>query len=478
MDLGMTQAVGPRGEHRALLERSFAASVGLTVVAAILPGSGFWFAGRRRLGAAIMGVALAGLATALLFGWLNPRLYLHSVVQPTRLTALIIALIVVPVAWVVVIVLSYLVLRPSQATGLQRVIGVSVAMMMCFAVATPFAVGASYAYTTWDFINQVFPKDQLSKTTPKNVSADNPWAGEPRVNILLLGGDGSVNRQGVRTDSMIVASIDTATGDTVLFSLPRNLEDAPFPPDSPLAKVYPDGFQGPGDEGNWMLNAIYRLVPEEHPGLLGPTDNEGADALKMSISQILGLNVNYYVLINLQGFVQLVDALGGITVNIDQAAPIGGNHDLNIPPSGYIQPGPNRHLDGYDALWFARGRWTTDDYDRMERQRCVIDAVIKQANPENLLLRYNQIAAAGKKIARTDIPQSLLPALVDLGLKVKDAKVRSVVFQPNDYFNPASPDFAYIRAIVSEALDPARPGVHKPKIIRPSENACAYKPVG
>jgi polyisoprenyl-teichoic acid--peptidoglycan teichoic acid transferase len=478
MDSDRTRAARRRGEHRALNERSFAASVGLTVVGAIVPGSGFWFAGRRRLGAAIIAVALAGLATALLFGLLNPRFYLHSVLQPSRLAALVVALVVIAVAWVVVIVLSHLALRPSQATGLQRVIGGCVAMIMCAVVATPFAVGASYAYTTWDFINQVFPNDTLSKTTPKNASADNPWAGEPRVNILLLGGDGSVNRQGVRTDSMIVASIDTATGDTVLFSLPRNLEDAPFPPDTPLAKVYPNGFQGPGDEGNWMLNAIYRMVPEEHPGLLGATDNEGADALKMAISQILGLNVNYYVLINLQGFVQLVNALGGITVNIDQVVPIGGKHDQNIPPTGYIQPGPNRHLDGHDALWFARGRWTTDDYDRMERQRCVIDAVIKQANPENLLLRYNQIAAAGKKITRTDIPQRLLPALVDLGLKVKDAKVRSVVFQPNDQFNPASPDFAYIHSIVSKALHPVTPGVHKPKIIQPSESACAYNPAG
>jgi LCP family protein required for cell wall assembly len=293
---------------------------------------------------------------------------------------------------------------------------------------------------------------------------------------LLLGGDGDVNRQGVRTDSMIVASIDTQTGNTVLFSLPRNLEDAPFPPGSALAKLYPDGFQGTGDEGNWLLNAVYRMVPLLHPGVLGRTDNEGADALKMSISQILGIPVDYYVLINIQGFVQLVNALGGITVNIDQPAPIGGNHDLGIPPTGYIQPGPDRHLDGFHAMWYARGRWTTDDYDRMQRQRCVIDAVIKQANPENVLLRYQQIASAGKKVARTDIPQALLPALVDLALKVKDAKIRSVVFQPNDHFNPAAPDFAYTRSIVQKALSPSTPAQHRPKIIQSPKNACAYHP--
>jgi LCP family protein required for cell wall assembly len=476
MDLGMTRAASRQGSRRATAERSWGASVGLTVVAAIVPGSGFWFAGRRKTGLLILAVAVAGLVAAVLLGLFNWHLYLHSVLEPSRLTALIVGLGLVALAWVLVILFSHLLLRPAEATTTQRVVGLIVAFVMCAVVSTPLAVGASYAYTTRDFITHVFAKDPASKTTPKNFSADNPWGGQSRVNILLLGGDGGVDREGVRTDSMIVASIDTTTGNTVLFSLPRNLENAPFPPGSALAKAYPNGFNGPGDEGNWLLNAIYRMVPEEHPGILGKTDNEGADALKMSISQILGIDINYYVLINLQGFVQLVNALGGITVNINVPEPIGGNHDLGIPPTGYIQPGPNRHLDGYDALWFARGRWTTDDYNRMERQRCVIDAVIHQANPENVLLRYQQIASAGKKVARTDIPQDLLPALVDLALKVKDAKVRSVVFQPNDYFNPADPNFAYMRSIVTKALSPTTPAAHRPKIIQSPQNACAYHP--
>lgn len=478
MDLSIERLSGGAGAHRAPAhDRSFAASLGLTVLGAVVPGSGFWFAGRRRLGLAIIAVAVVALIVALAFGLLNPRLYLHSVLQPSRLLALIIGFVVIAVAWMAVIVLSHLSLRPAQLTDVQRVVGVSVAMVLCFAVATPFAVASRYAYTTRDFITHVFKQDPVSQTSPHDATADNPWAGRPRVNILLLGGDGGVDRQGVRTDSMIVASVDTETGNTVLFSLPRNLEDAPFPAGSALARAYPSGFTGPGDIGNWLLNAVYRLVPEQHPGILGPSDNEGADALKMSISQILGIDVNYYVLINLNGFTELVDALGGITVNVSQVAPIGGNHDLNIPPTGYIQPGPDKHLNGFQALWFARGRWTTDDYDRMERQRCVINAVIQQANPENLLFRYQEIAAAGKKIARTDLPQKLLPALVDLGLKVKDARVRSVVFQPNDHFNPASPDFAYMRGVVQKALSPSPSGTVKPKIIQSPEQACAYKPV-
>lgn len=466
-------AEGP-SVHRG--ERSFASSMWLTVVGAIIPGSGFWFAGRRWLGIAIVAVAVAGVITAVLLGLFNPHLYLHSVLEPRRLVELIVLLAVVALAWSAVIVVSHLLLRPSSSTVAQRAIGVGLAVVLCLVVATPFAVGASYAYTTRDLITHVFSAHPRGKTIPKNVSESDPWAGEPRVNILLLGGDGGVDRLGVRTDSMVVASVNTKTGATVLFSLPRNLENAPFPPGSKLAKLFPNGFNGSGDEGNWLLNAIYRMVPELYPGILGQTDNEGADALKMSVSTILGIKIDYYVLINLQGFEQMVNALGGITVNIDQVIPIGGDLDTGVPPTGWIQPGPDQHLNGFKALWFARGRWNTDDYHRMQRQRCVIDAVINQASPENVFLRYQQIAAAGKKIARTDIPQFLLPALVDLGIKIKNAKVRSVVFQPNAHFNPADPDFDYMRSVVQKALHPT-PGQTKAPIIQSPQSACAYHPV-
>ena len=65
----------------------------------------------------------------------------------------------------------------------------------------------------------------------------------------------------------------------------------------------------------------------------------------------------------------------------------------------------------------------------MDRQRCVINAIIKQANPANMLARYEDIAKAGKDIVKTDMPQEVLPLMVDLSLRVKDGNVRSVVFK-------------------------------------------------
>jgi LCP family protein required for cell wall assembly len=220
-----------------------------------------------------------------------------------------------------------------------------------------------------------------------------------------------------------------------------------------------------------MLNAVYRMVPLLHPGVLGKSDNEGADALKLAVQGSLGLPVDYYVLVNLRGFRQIVDAMGGVTVNINQPIPVGGNTDLGIPPERYLEPGPDQRLDGFDALWYSRGRYGSDDYQRMERQRCMIDAIIEEAKPLNLLRRYQALAAAGKKIVRTDIPRKLLPAFVDLGMRIKDASVRSVVFRSSAAFFPGDPDFDWMRQKVRAALKPPKDRPRDRGAARPSASA-------
>jgi LCP family protein required for cell wall assembly len=279
-----------------------------------------------------------------------------------------------------------------------------------------------------------------------------PFGDQERVNVLLLGGDGGEGREGVRTDTVIVASIDTDTGDTTLFSLPRNLEDLPFPADSPLAELYPEGFDA-GTESESLLNAVYRNGPAMHPDVLGPTDNPGADFLKLGVGEALGLELDYYVLINLEGFSRLVDALGGITVNVNYWVPIGGEPTRRILPDDFIAPGPNQRLDGFLALEFARGRYNLTDYDRMARQRCTLDAIVDAADPVTLLRKYQDLARTTRDVVFTDIPRSALDDFVDLAFLVKDADIRSVVFD-NSVIDPAYPDYDLIRGIVTLALDP------------------------
>jgi LCP family protein required for cell wall assembly len=253
--------------------------------------------------------------------------------------------------------------------------------------------------------------------------------------------------------------------------------DVPFPENSPLHALYPNGFTGPGDPGSWMLNAVYREIPILHPHVLGKSANEGADAIKQAVEGATGLPVDYYVLIDFTGFRELIDAMGGITVNVNVPVAINGQTDAGIPPTGYIQPGPDEHLDGYHALWYARGRYGADDYQRMARQRCVVNAIIDQANPWNMLRRYQSLASAGSKVVRTDIPKELLKAFVELALKAKDHKAKSVLFRSSTTFYPGAPDFEYMHQVVQKALaSPVKRRHHAPSATEDDNDACAYHP--
>jgi LCP family protein required for cell wall assembly len=261
-----------------------------------------------------------------------------------------------------------------------------------------------------------------------------------------------------------VASIDTKTGDTKLISLSRNWMRMPFPVDSPLHKYYPTGFWDPNlgnvEQSEFYLDAMYRNIPAAHPNALGPSDNMGADVLKVSAGEAMGLKIDYYMQVNLAGFEQIIDALGGITVNINYKVPIGGDYrgpgsaDDTLP-SRYLQPGPNQHLNGHDGLWFARGRYGLSDPSRQERQRCTIHAIVNSANPTALVTKYKEIASAGKQLLRTDIPQEILPAFIELGIKVKSAKVSNVDLDKNKNFPTGkNPDYQAMREIVRKAIEP------------------------
>jgi LCP family protein required for cell wall assembly len=445
--------------------RTFRKAVGLTIAGTAIPGLGL-IAGRRRIiGSIILGLFAAGLLALAVYAAFDSQGLLARAVDPTTLRRAAVAFLVLGLVWVAVIIASHLSLR-DHPTRRQRVIGGILVGVLSFAVAAPAAVAAHYSYVTASSVAAVFQseEDTTSATRPTlegtqaGPGAQDPWAGKARLNVLLLGGDAGPGRIGTRTDTVILASINTRTGNTTLFSLPRNAARMPFPSSSPLRKYYPYGFtNGNGDDAEYFLNAMYRNVPLSVPkDVLGPTDNLGADALKLSVGEALGLQVDYYMLINLQGFSQMINALGGIRLNINSYIPIGGDTDRGIPPKDYLKPGANQKLNGYRALWYARGRYGSSDFDRMDRQRCVINAIIKQANPTNMLARYEDVVKAGKQLVYTDMPQEVLPLMVDLSLRVKDANVRSIVFRHGESgFYSGDPDFSRMRKRVKAALGEA-----------------------
>lgn len=450
-DDSATQQGGRRGRRRGPhTVRGFGPALLLTVVGALVPGSAFLATGRRRLGALVVVVFMVLLGGVAYLATTGLRDVIAVAVDSAALRWVIGGIVALAVAWLLVVLVGYALLLPRRTRAWQQVVGAVVVLTLCAGVVVPAVWAVRIADAQAQLLDNVFA-DRDSATVTDPTDDPDPFGDREEVNFLLLGGDGGEGREGVRTDTVIVANVQTDTGATTLFSLPRNLQELPFPEDSPLAEVWPDGFDV-GSESESLLNAVYRNGPAWYPGILGETDDPGADMLKLGVGEALGLEIDYFVLVNLDGFSRLVDALGGIDVNVNYYVPVGGEPSLGILPDDYIEPGPEQHMDGARALDFARGRFGLSDYQRMDRQRCVIGEIVEAADPMTLLSRFQQLAATTQDIVSTDVPQSRLDDLVDLAFEVKDAEIRSIVFD-DTVIDPAYPDYDQIRALVQQALD-------------------------
>ncbi|MGJ4846407.1 LCP family protein [Leifsonia sp. Le1] len=281
-----------------------------------------------------------------------------------------------------------------------------------------------------------------------------------RYNIMLLGGDAGPDRDGLRPDSMSVVSIDASTGQAVTIGLPRDLDPVPFPAKSPLHTLYPDGYgyEDRCDVDVCQLNSIYTEVelykPDLYPNAKKNNSEPGIEAMRDALEGATGLTIQYYVLIDMQGFSDLIDALGGVDITVTDRVPIGGDENLN-GVAEWIEPGVH-HMDGYHAQWYARARHGSSDYDRMARQRQLQDAILKQVNPVNVVSKFQDIAHAGAQVMKTDIPQSMLGYFVDLGMKTKALPVKQLELVPPT-IDPENPDYGQIHALVQQAVAPTTP---------------------
>lgn len=412
-------------------------ALGLTAASALVWGVAHLRVGRRVAGALLMG-AYATLVGGVIASALRFRGALTTVlVQRVWLDRIAVGLLVLALVWAAVVVRSYQVARPARLRTGQRVLAGALVTALAAGVCAPILWAARDVYALRQAISGLFPGHETAA----------PWRHRRRVNLLLLGGDGARDRYGVRTDSVTLASLDTGTGGMVLVSLPRNLQHFPVPPR--LRGWWPDGYTGyPGDEG--LLNELYQTA-EDHPELEpGYTDGRrGPRLVSEAVSTILGQPVDYYVLINLFGFADLVDAVGGVKVNVTRPLPIGGD-DRGHPPTGWLRPG-YRTLNGSDALWYARSRHADSDYARMGRQKCLIKAISDQTGPRIALGRARRIAAAIRRTISTNIPDDLLPAVMRLFDRSKH-KIRSLMLVPPLIETPYRPDIRRIQRLTADAI--------------------------
>ena len=422
----------------------------LVVVNFLIPGSAQLVAGNRKLGRFGAGATffLWALVVAAIVTWFAARsVILTAATNPIVLLALQALVIFYLVLWIILTLDTLRLVRLIRAAPAARGLIAGFAVVSLVAVTGGAAFAMVQSNAARGLLDEVFAGGAVEEPV------------DGRYNILLLGGDAGADRLGLRPDSISVVSIDAETGAATMIGIPRNLQRVTFPEKSPMREPFPNGY----DCGDKCLISYLYTYGEEHPELypnaIAEGSTPGIEAMRDAASSVTGLKLQYFVLIDMQGFSNLIDSLGGITIDSRGRYPIGGSDGTDQPfaePDAWIEPGKQR-MDGFTALWYARARHGSSDYDRMQRQRQVQEAILKQAEPANILAKFDRVASAGSKVVSTDIPDEMLGYFVDLASKTRALPVGKLNLVPASGVNVINPDFEQIHALVNETLAESTP---------------------
>ena len=424
----------------------------LVVLNILIPGSAQLLAGSRRLGRFGVGstFVLWGLiAIGALVYFLGRTAFITIATNSFALWVLQGVIIFYVVLWVVLTLDTLRLVRFVNVEGNARIFVAVLSVAALVVVAGTGAYAVMIAGTTRSTVGEVFAGTTIEPPV------------DGRYNILLLGGDAGPDRDGLRPDSISVVSVEASTGKATIIGVPRNMEDVPFVEGSPLAAEYPDGY-GVNDcqVDVCLINSIYTEVelysPDLYPDAVANGSQPGIEAMRDAVEGTLGITIQYYALIDMQGFADLIDALGGVTIDVAHRLPITDEVDENGQPYTdvpWIEPGVQL-MGGGTALAYARIRAGTTDYERMGRQRQVQEAILQQFDPANVLTKFQAVAQAGAQVVSTDIPQSMLGYFVELAGKSRELPVDTFDLVPDNGVDPEYPDFDYIRQLVAEALAP------------------------
>ncbi len=198
------------------------------------------------------------------------------------------------------------------------------------------------------------------------------------TNVLLLG-QGDAGHEGIDlTDTIMIASMDPgSTKSAVLFSLPRDLY-----------------FLETENMGKGRINSLYRdykIVLERQGKTTEEASNLAMRELATEIGRALGMEIHHIVKVDFIGFVQAVDAIGGVDIVVPEDL-----IDTEYPGPNYtyetfaINAGP-QHLDGETALKYARSRHSTSDFDRSARQQQILRAIADKMKTDGTLTKPGQI---------------------------------------------------------------------------------------
>jgi len=412
---------------------------------------------RHRLGAAILSAIMPGLGQvanrqtrlALLFGLPSLALFalLLLVLQGNSTTRLF-ATLMVPATLGTVLVLNVLVLlwrlvavaqaffdaryplRPSaRATA-----GLGVIVLF---VALPHLAGGWVGYSAFDNFKRVF-----GASTAQAASTPGPGDRE-RLNILLMGVDSGGKRAHALTDTLIVVSLDPVGRHVSMISIPRDMVNVPL---------------GDGKTFAPKINSLLEFGdrnPRTFPG-------GGTKALERAVGALLGIPIHYYAKVDLGGFVRMVNAVGGVDINVLRPLSDPNYGGYGVGPGWSVTRGLH-HFDGANALAYARIRKAEgeSDFTRAERQQEVLVAIRNAAVKGNLVFRLTDRLDAVGATVRTDLPAERLPALAALAEEIGGANTTRVVIRSplvhgssNAFGSVQIPNLAAIRAVAAALFPP------------------------
>lgn len=298
-------------------------------------------------------------------------------------------------------------------------------------------------FKTYDLVASVFHTPQSTPTplptpslapgeTPRPTPVPTPiptpvpvWSDNGRLDLLLIGGDAGPGRYSLRTDTMVILSIEISTARAAMFGVPRNLFNVPLP-DGPAqafdCRCYPD-----------LLNSLFRYAVEHPETFPGSDEERGYRAVQEAIAKLTGMQIDGQVVVTLGGFVHLVDALGGLEMTTKDSVydaqypdPFSTHNVVLYIPRGF------HHFDGWHALAYARSRHQDNDYNRMNRQQEVLRAFRQQLDPCTLIPRIPELLDIARESLWTNVPVERLPDLFEIGARVNPSQIASFQFWPPD----------------------------------------------
>lgn len=228
------------------------------------------------------------------------------------------------------------------------------------------------------------------------------------INIVLLGGDDEiVGDNTVRTDTIIIVSINTRTETVAMLNLPRDLfVYIPTPTMGRINTVY-----GTGEAFGWS--------------------GGGFGLLRETIFYNLGIQVHYYARVNISGLAGIIDTVDGVDIAVDcdyqDFALIGADVPKDaIGPdedAAYILPVGYYHLTGGEALWYARTRGNSDDFDRGRRQQQLLLAIFRAARDDGFLAQVPELWGDITSIVETDIPLDVVIGLLPIARNLNSSRI-------------------------------------------------------